>query len=253
MDSNPNTTHTHAELNDIARRWLLRPESGRGPGCKVAFTEVGAVGDGERADAWGYRWGWDGGSVLVESKVSRSDFLRDRHKPHRQPMPGVGLGDYRYYICPEGLINISDLPDRWGLLWVNKRGHVKVLAGHVTSTFAVPTLWDGKIVERHSLRDYAPFWRHESDQDAERGLMAYMLARVGDPDTYLQDQRAYLRLNAQQASQITALEKEARADRQTISRLRRTLLKAGLEDPVLPTSRATPVFMLDEEAGNASS
>lgn len=75
---------THSELNEIARRWLLRAESARGPGCKIALNEVGAVGDTERADAWGYRWGWRGGSVLVEVKVSRSDFLRDKHKPHRQ-------------------------------------------------------------------------------------------------------------------------------------------------------------------------
>lgn len=43
---------THSELNEIARRWLLRAESARGPGCKIALNEVGAVGDTERADAW---------------------------------------------------------------------------------------------------------------------------------------------------------------------------------------------------------
>lgn len=45
---------THDELNQIAKRWLLWAESAKGPGCKVAFVEVGAVGDTERADAWGY-------------------------------------------------------------------------------------------------------------------------------------------------------------------------------------------------------
>ncbi len=119
---------THDDLNQIAKRWLLRAQSAKGPGCKVAFVEVGAVGDGERADAWGYRWGWEGCSVLVESKVSRSDFLADRKKPHRQ---SGGMGEYRYFICPEGIINVDDLPDRWGLLWVNKRGHIRIMAGHV--------------------------------------------------------------------------------------------------------------------------
>nr|CAC9204059.1 Uncharacterised protein [Escherichia coli] len=210
---------THGELNDIARRWLLRAESARGPGCKVAFNEVGAVGDTERADAWGYRWGWNGCSVLVEVKVSRSDFLRDKHKPHRK---SGGMGDYRYYMCPEGIINISDLPDRWGLLWVNKRGHVKLMAGHICCL--VGNSWGGN-------RDLAFFWRHETDMEVERGLLAYMVSRVGDPDALLQEQRAYLRLNTQQATQINDLEKRRLEDSTTIYRLRRLLSKTTLTIP----------------------
>lgn len=48
---------THTEINDIARRWLLDAESARGPRCRIALNVAGAVGDSERADAWGYRWG----------------------------------------------------------------------------------------------------------------------------------------------------------------------------------------------------
>ncbi|EBI7171774.1 adenylosuccinate synthase [Salmonella enterica] len=216
---------THGELNDIARRWLLRAESARGPGCKVAFNEVGAVGDTERADAWGYRWGWRGGSVLVEVKVSRSDFLRDKHKPHRK---SGGMGDYRYYMCPEGIINISDLPDRWGLLWVNKRGHVKLMAGHICCL--VGNSWGGN-------RDLAFFWQHETDMEVERGLLAYMVSRVGDPDALLQEQRAYLRLNNQQATKINDLEKRRREDSMTIYRLRRLLSKNNIDDP---TNKRSP-------------
>ncbi|EQA6233045.1 adenylosuccinate synthase [Enterobacter hormaechei] len=210
---------THNELNDIARRWLLRAESGRGPGCKIALNEVGAVGDSERADAWGYRWGYHGGSVLVEVKVSRSDFLRDKHKPHRH---AGGLGDYRYYMCPEGIINIADLPDRWGLLWVNKRGHVKLMAGHICCL--VGNSWGGN-------RDLACFWAHDSDKDAERGLLSYLLHRVGDPDALLQEQRSYLRENHQQATKINELEKLRREDSHTIYRLRRKLEAAGIDMP----------------------
>jgi hypothetical protein len=210
---------THDELNQIAKRWLLRAESAKGPGCKVAFVEVGAVGDTERADAWGYRWGWRGGSVLVEVKVSRSDFLRDKHKPHRK---SGGMGDYRYYMCPEGIINISDLPDRWGLLWVNKRGHVKLMAGHICCL--VGNSWGGN-------RDLAFFWQHETDMEVERGLLAYMVSRVGDPDALLQEQRGYLRLNQKQASHIIELEKGERRYRNEIARLRHTLERNGWEDP----------------------
>ena len=210
---------THDDLNDIAKRWLLRPESGKGPGCKVAFIEVGAVGDGERADAWGYRWGWNSCSVLVESKTRRSDFLADRKKPHRQT---GGMGDYRYFICPEGIINLSDLPDRWGLLWVNKRGHVKPIAGHICCLLG--NSWGGN-------RPLADLWRHDADMEVERGLLAYMVHRVGDPDALLQEQRGYLRLNQQQAQKIDALEKQKRSDSHELYRLRRHLEKLGWTDP----------------------
>ncbi len=26
------------------------------------------------------------------------------------------LGNYRYYLCPEGVIDESEIPDKWGLL-----------------------------------------------------------------------------------------------------------------------------------------
>ncbi|HHR4398547.1 TPA: adenylosuccinate synthase [Salmonella enterica] len=199
----------------------------------MAFNEVGAVGDTERADAWGYRWGWNGCSVLVEVKVSRSDFLRDKHKPHRK---SGGMGDYRYYMCPEGIINISDLPDRWGLLWVNKRGHVKLMAGHICCL--VGNSWGGN-------RDLAFFWRHETDMEVERGLLAYMVSRVGDPDALLQEQRAYLRLNTQQATKINDLEKRRREDSMTIYRLRRLLSKNNIDDPTKKRSPDDSILLFD--------
>ncbi|QCZ30186.1 adenylosuccinate synthase [Leclercia adecarboxylata] len=202
---------THSDLNQIAKRWLLRAQSAKGPGCKIAFVEVGALGDSERADAWGYRWDWDGGSVLVEVKISRSDFLRDKHKPHRQ---AGGLGDFRYYMCPEGVITLDDLPERWGLLWVNKRGHVKLMAGHICCL--VGSSWGGD-------RPLVDLWRHDCNKDVERSLLAYLVHRVGDPDALLQEQRGYMRLNSQQATQIIEYEKQDRAYRNEIRSLRMQL------------------------------
>ncbi|HEJ7889832.1 TPA: adenylosuccinate synthase [Serratia liquefaciens] len=162
---------THNELNVIAVKWLKRPESGNGPGCQVAMTEVGGLYGGERADAFGYRWGWDGGSIVVESKVSRSDFLADRAKPHRNGTK-PGMGTYRYYICPEGLIDINDLPYGWGLLWVNKRGHVKLKAGHVCCCR----------VMGYRGRELHPFWQHDADLRFELDMLAHALVRFGDPE-----------------------------------------------------------------------
>lgn len=56
----------------------------------------------------GYSW-------LIEVKVSRADFLKDKKKFQRL-YPEKGMGDERYYLAPAGLIKLSELPDRWGLL-----------------------------------------------------------------------------------------------------------------------------------------
>jgi hypothetical protein len=53
---------------------------------------------------------------LVEVKVTRSDFLNDRNKIWRIN-PQEGIGQLRSYLCPEGLVGIEDLPDKWGLLY----------------------------------------------------------------------------------------------------------------------------------------
>lgn len=163
---------THSELNVIAAKWLKRPLSNKGPGCQVALTEVGGLFGGERADAFGYRWGFEACSIVIESKTSRSDFLADKAKPHRNGQC-VGMGTYRYYICAEGLIDIADLPDGWGLLWVNKRGHVKLKAGHVCCY----------IVGGYGVaREMAYFWQHDVDMRFELNMLAHALVRFGDPE-----------------------------------------------------------------------
>lgn len=162
---------THSYLNDVAQRWLQRSHSAKGPGCHVAFTEVGGLFGGERADAWGFRWygNWMPGSVLVEVKVSRSDFLADAKKPHRNGEK-PGMGNYRYFMCPEGLINESDLPAKWGLIWVNSRGHAKVVCGHVLAAYGM-----------------ADAWHHEADTATELTLMSHLLKRLGDPEKLNRD------------------------------------------------------------------
>lgn len=193
---------THDELNLIAVRWLKRPLSNKGPGCQVALTEVGGLYGGERADAFGYRWGFDGGSIVVESKVSRSDFLADRAKPHRNGKV-QGMGMYRYYICPEGLIDIADLPDGWGLLWVNKRGHVKVKAGHIACYIA----------GGYRGGELAPFWQHDANKKHELDMLAHALVRFGDPEAAKANVRAANREYNRLANEVTRLREDARSYR----------------------------------------
>lgn len=98
----------------------------------------GAVGGSRRSrrsnreipDAIG--WLRSGVSLLVECKASRGDFLSDAVKPSRRsaksaglavPEPVVkgprkteGLGAYRFYFAPSGLLAPEELPEGWGLL-----------------------------------------------------------------------------------------------------------------------------------------
>lgn len=160
---------THARLSEIACAWLKRPIGNKGPACQIAMIEVGGLYGGERADAWGYRWGYNGGSVLVEVKVSRSDFLADAKKPHRNGEV-LGMGTYRYYMCPEGIITLDDLPYGWGLLWVNSRGHVKLMAGHVCMLQGL----NGPGAEQ--------VWAHRKNDQLELEMLAHILSRIGDPE-----------------------------------------------------------------------
>lgn len=90
----------------MAVRWL------RSYGCGVVLSEQACV-SGEMPDAIGWKKACH--SVLVESKVSRADFLADRGKPFRLK-PECAVGCERYYLAPQGLIRIDELPAGWGLL-----------------------------------------------------------------------------------------------------------------------------------------
>lgn len=163
----------HSDLCTLAVKWLKRPNSAGGHGCTVAVSECRSGHSGETPDAIGFRANWNNGSVVVEAKVSRSDFLADRAKPHRQP--GAGMGTWRYYMTPEGLLKPEDLPEKWGLLEVNKRGHVKPVVGPAV----VAKNW-GQFSEAREA------FRHEVDHDAERDLLVLLIARIEDPQAVSQ-------------------------------------------------------------------
>ena len=75
---------------------------------------------GECPDAFA----WGGSSTqLIEAKVTRSDFLSDKKKLWRNN-PSYGIGKYRSYICPTNLIKPEELPEYWGLLYVDEKGKI---------------------------------------------------------------------------------------------------------------------------------
>lgn len=97
---------THAQLVEKAVRWL------RCYGCGVVLSEQ-ACASGEMPDAIGWKRACH--SVLVECKVTRSDFLADRGK-HFRLKPAQGVGCERFYLVPAGLLSPKELPQGWGLL-----------------------------------------------------------------------------------------------------------------------------------------
>lgn len=97
---------THQALVKVAQRWLVNQQR-----CSVVLTEIVTTA-GEIPDAIG--WRHCSYSILIECKVSRSDFLADKHKPSRRS--GLEMGGKRFYLAPKGMIKAEELPEGWGLL-----------------------------------------------------------------------------------------------------------------------------------------
>ena len=110
-------TPTHREGCEIAAKYLHKNMN-----CGAVFIESIPMSNSESPDAIGFRP--NGCSILMEVKVSRGDFLSDRKKPHRID-PAIGMGDWRFYVCPEGIITPEDLPAKWGLFYFTSRKSLK--------------------------------------------------------------------------------------------------------------------------------
>lgn len=192
--------YTHSDLCLKAVAWLKRSYGAGGCGCSSAFAEVKSGSNGgEIVDAVGLRTADGTETIVVEAKVSRSDFLADKKKSFRIN-PELGMGDYRYYICPEGMISREELPDQWGLLYVGQRGKVSVVCGH--------------------YRDNKEKWKHKSNRDAELGMAILMLGKVknlGDTDqlmrsvTRLENENQKLRLELNNATMGDRMDSMIRA------------------------------------------
>ncbi|WP_261371418.1 hypothetical protein [Yersinia bercovieri] len=108
------------------------------------------------------------------------------------------------YICPEGIIDIADLPNAWGLLWVNKRGHVKIKAGHVCCH-----IFSGYGV----ARQMSNFWRHDADLRFELDMLAHSLVRFGDPEEAKTMVRGATREASRLANEVNKLNEELKRTR----------------------------------------
>lgn len=221
--------YSHDDLTKIGIRWLKRGahKDGRhkcGPACSFVASEVKAGYSGEIVDALGFRTGDGMETVLVEAKTSRSDFLADAKKPHRNGM-AAGTGNYRYYLCPEGLIELDEVPKGWGLIWVGRRNAVEVVKGHVLL----------------ASRDRGAFW-FEADRDAELALMTWLLVKIGDADKLVRERKRLVRDFSRVANLADRYDHQRRQLSVENAALRERLYQAGIDFEALPTE--TPAGVL---------
>lgn len=153
---------THAELVDIAARWLRTAA-----GCTVVMPEMSVVcRTGEIPDALGFR---GNATILIECKTSRRDFLADQAKPFRRN-PALGMGTLRYMLAPAALIRIEELPKGWGLIEVSDKRATRVHG-------ADPKKWGGT---------WGDFCHDLRAQDCEARILLSGLNRIrvalGEPE-----------------------------------------------------------------------
>jgi hypothetical protein len=120
-------------------------------------------------------WAPGAGSVLIECKLSRADFTKDAAKIVRRN-PRAGMGQRRYYLCPPDLIQVKDLPPKWGLLWAAK-GQVTVkreARGHPERNLAAEVRFLSSMLRRAQIRigsrPLSEWLRGENRFEAKCGL-----------------------------------------------------------------------------------
>ena len=112
----------HDKLCTLGAKWLRKHSNNiTVPNCTIVAINLITL-EKEIPDIIGW-CSWC--SVMIEVKTNRSDFLQDYKKTFRQ-ISYNGVGELRFYLCPENLIAENEIPDNWGLLYKTKRG-IKII------------------------------------------------------------------------------------------------------------------------------
>lgn len=182
---------THRELVDKSVKWLKKTHGQGGTGCHVAVSEFPTGYTGEIPDAIGFRAHTEylGGSVVCEVKVSRSDFLADAKKPHRNGEV-LGVGQHRFYVAPQGLIKPDELPQGWGLVEVTNRGGTNCVVGYPSTQ---------RYRYRKELFESSLF---EIDVEREMNVLIRLCSRIGDAEELNNIKRENNRLKKENESLI---------------------------------------------------
>lgn len=168
----------HDTLGEIAAKKL------KAMGYHFAFSNMRSSSMGEQPDALGINQ--VGESFLVEAKVSRADFFADQKKPWRQNPKLQGMGDFRAYITPAGLLNPDEIPYGWQLWEVHGKTKpvIKIIKGQ--RIFKVKHERFGWSRTQHeyvncSQEEYLFFcrkWEDRRENMAELGWLMIILRRA---------------------------------------------------------------------------
>lgn len=111
---------THTDLIKFGRKYMASK-------APVVVTELKS-GAGEEPDIIAFLTNYKigAGTVIIECKVTRQDFHKDKKKVYRR-RPELAMGDYRYYLVPKSLITVDEVPEKWGLLEASAKGRIKIL------------------------------------------------------------------------------------------------------------------------------
>ncbi len=129
---------THDELINAGIDWFKKDLK-----TNVILSESRGFG-GEIPDIIAWKSGF---SFLIECKSTRSDFLADKNKLFRY---SGGVGHYRLFLCPTGLIKRVELPIGWGLLYFDGKKVSRVVC------------WQGNIFTiAKCMRQFEPDFEQE--------------------------------------------------------------------------------------------
>ncbi|ENG7912661.1 hypothetical protein R4575_18055 [Acinetobacter baumannii] len=151
---------THHDLVQIASKWAERVLK-----FPIVASELRCGGSREIPDVIAFR---ADSSLIIECKTSINDFRKDFVKPERNGQR-VGVGNYRIYCAPIGVIPIDKVPQSWGLIEVGNKGKVQL------TRFKQGNLYHSN----KSLEEYrnSDCFFHQSDLEIERAFLYSILRR----------------------------------------------------------------------------
>ena len=146
---------THDDLVKAGINWFKKDLK-----TNVILSESRGFG-GEIPDVIAWKSGF---SFLIECKSTRSDFLADKKKSFRH---SGGMGHYRLFLCPVGLIKPEELPKGWGLLYFDGKKVTRVVC------------WKGNIFSIvKNMNQFEPDFQHEVEllsSHIRRKIIDYVL------------------------------------------------------------------------------
>lgn len=144
------TDSLHYRLCELGGKWLKSRKNAEPWSLPNKYVAVELVAAGaENPDVWatnGYQ------TTMIEVKTSHADFLADQKKWARSEAAELAdrqIGNFRYYLCPEGVIKEEELPNNWGLLvWDGKKIRKVRQALYVKSSTSMELLFITSILSR---------------------------------------------------------------------------------------------------------